>query len=160
MGNPFEPLESVDSRLVHVLIVEDNQADVMLMTTALRDAHVREDIHVASTGEDAIAFLRREKEHADAPRPDLVFLDLSLPRLDGHQVLEKMKADPELRSIPVLVISGSNAARDVARAYQNQVAAYLVKPAAHDDFFTAIRAVKELWLHFAALPPKSQAHSG
>src|ERR1700680_792259 len=101
-------------RSVQILIIEDNAADVLLMTTALRDAKVRPEVHVSSDGEEALAFLKREGKHSTAPRPPLVFLDLSLPRVDGYQVLAEMKADPELRRIPVVVVSGSFADSDVA----------------------------------------------
>jgi two-component system, chemotaxis family, response regulator Rcp1 len=133
------------------LVVEDNEADVFLTSTALRDARVANHISAVSDGESALAFLRREGQHANAPRPDVVFLDLGLPRVDGYEVLAMMKADPELRSIPVVVVSGSHA--DLARAYDHQIAAYIVKPASHDEYFTAIRTMKEFWFHIVTYPP-------
>lgn len=139
---------------IEILIVEDNEADVFLTSTALRDARVANHISAVSDGESALAFLRREGQYADAPRPDVVFLDLGLPRVDGYEVLAMMKADPELRSIPVVVVSGSHAESDLARAYDHQVAAYIVKPASHDEYFTAIRTMKEFWFHIVTYPPK------
>ena len=142
---------------VEILIVEDNEADVFLTYTALRDAKITNAIKVVTNGEKALAYLRREGEYAEAARPDIIFLDLNLPGMNGHEVLTAIKADPNVRAIPVVVISGSNAESDIARAYDEQVAAYIVKPATHDEYVRAFRAVKELWFHIVALPPK---HAG
>jgi CheY-like chemotaxis protein len=110
-------------------------------------------VHVVT----ALAFLKRQGSLTSAPRPDLVFLDLSLPKVDGYQVLEAMKADPVLRRIPVVVISSSSREVDIARAYDGQISAYLIKPPGIDEYFAAVRSLKELWLHAAALPPKEEA---
>ena len=139
---------------IQVLIVEDNQADVHLTVTALRDAIIAYEIHVVGDGEQAIGFLKREGAYASAPRPDLILLDLNLPKKDGFQLLAEMKVDPELKTVPVIVVSGSDRESDIARAYSLQVAAYLVKPLNVDDYFSAIRAVKELWFHMVAPPPR------
>jgi CheY-like chemotaxis protein len=144
-------------RSVEILIVEDNEADVFLTSTALRDAKITNTISVVTNGEEALAYLRHEGKYTDAVRPDIIFLDLNLPGMNGHEVLAVIKADPNLRAIPVIVMSGSNAESDIAQAYDEQVAAYIVKPASCDEYFTAIRAVKELWFHIVALPPK---HAG
>ena len=141
-------------RPIEILIVEDNAADVVLTTTALRDAKIANEVHVVNDGERALAFLRREGEYPNVPSPDIVFLDMSLPKIDGHEVLAQMKADPELRRIPVVVVSGSNADADIRRAYDEQIAGYIVKPASHDEYFSAIRSVKELWFHVVTLPPR------
>jgi CheY-like chemotaxis protein len=95
---------------------------------------------------------RREGRYVNAPQPDLVFLDLNLPKIDGHEVLRTMKADPRLRRIPVVVVSSSDSNGDIEQAYDEQASTYVTKPADLDLYFTAIRAVKELWFHFAALP--------
>jgi CheY-like chemotaxis protein len=149
----------VPERPIEILMVEDNPADAHLTLTALRDARSPKEVHVATDGEEALAFLKREGAYANAPRPDLVFLDLSLPKLDGYQVLEEMKVDPVLRRIPVVVISGSSREIDIARAYDDQVSAYVVKPLGVDKYFAAIRSLKELWFHAAALPPKEESAS-
>jgi CheY-like chemotaxis protein len=141
-------------RPIEVLIIEDNQADSHLTTTALRDARIANEVHVVEDGEEAIAFLNQQGVYSSAPRPDLIILDLNLPKIDGFQLLEEMKADARLRNIPVIVVSGSDRASDIARAYDLQIAAYLVKPINVDDYFSAIRAVKELWFHMVALPPE------
>ena len=124
---------------VEVLLVEDNPADARLTLTALRDARSPSEVHVVTDGEEALAFLKLEGDHVNAPRPDLVFLDLSLPKVDGYQVLAAMKADPVLRRIPVVVISSSSREIDIARAYDAQVPAYLIKPRGVDHYFAAIR---------------------
>jgi two-component system, chemotaxis family, response regulator Rcp1 len=154
--NPSGLTEAVAmaQRSVEILIVEDNEADVFLTYTALRDAKITNTISVVTNGEDAIAYLKHKGKYAEAARPDIIFLDLNLPMMNGHEVLAVIKTDPNLRAIPVVVVSGSNAESDIARAYDEQVAAYIVKPASHEEYFTAIRAVKELWFHIVALPPK------
>jgi len=142
---------------MRVLLVEDNPADVQLTLTALRDARSHNQVHVVADGEEALTFLKRQGANINSPRPDLVFLDLSLPKVDGYQVLEAMKADPSLRRIPVVVISGSRSEVDIARAYDDQISAYLVKPPGVNEYFAAIRSLKELWFHAAALPPRREA---
>jgi len=145
---------------VEILLVDDNAGDVELTKVALRDAKIMNEIHVVRDGEEALAFLRRQGEFHDAPKPDLVLLDLRMPKVDGYQVLAEMKADPELRRIPVVVMSSSSAEKDLARAYDAQISAYLVKPSNFDEYFNAIRAVKELWFHVVALPPKARSATG
>lgn len=137
-----------------ILLVEDNEADVTLTNEAFRDATTRIQIHTVRDGEEALAFLSRTGVHADAPRPDLVLLDLSLPRVDGFQVLAQMKTDPHLKKIPVIVISGSDRDADKTRAYDLQISSYLVKPVELDRYFTAVRAIKEAWFHALSVPPK------
>ena len=151
------PRES--ERCIEILLVEDNEMDVIWTSTALRDARVPNHISVVGDGESALAFLRHEGIYAGAPAPDIVFLDLSLPRMNGHELLAEMKSDTRLRSIPVVVVSGSRAATDIARAYDEQIAGYIVKGGPRDEYLTAIRAVKELWFHNVMLPPKN-AQSG
>jgi len=109
---------------------------------------------IVADGEEAIAFLNQVGTFVDAPRPDVVLLDLNLPKKNGFQVLEEMKAAAHLKSIPVIVVSGSARLTDIARAYALQIAAYLVKPVNVDEYFTAIRALKELWFHSVAPPPR------
>jgi chemotaxis family two-component system response regulator Rcp1 len=143
-------------RPIEVLIVEDNEADVHLTVTALRDAKIANEINVVEDGEEASAFLKREGTYANAPRPDLVLLDLNLPKKDGFHVLAEMKADPDLKTIPVVVVSGSDIDSDIARAYDLQISAYVVKPTSVDGYFSAIRAVKELWFHIVAPSPRNR----
>ena len=138
-------------RRFEILLVEDNEADVALTTAAFRDALVDARVHVARDGQEAMALLQTG-EHA--LQPDLVILDLGLPRGDGFDVLEAMKADPKLKTIPVIVMSGSDRSEDQARAYRLQAVAYIVKPADKDKYFAAIRSIKELWFHNVAPAPK------
>src|SRR5262249_13884981 len=149
----------VTERAIEVLLVEDNPADVYLMMTALRDGRVKAHVHVVNDGEEALHFLRRERDFANSPRPDIVLLYLNLRGVPGLEVLTNIKADPELRRIPVVVISNSDAERDVFGAYDSHVASYIVKPSNVDDYFAAIRTLKELWFHIVELPPKSQSAS-
>jgi CheY-like chemotaxis protein len=144
---------------VEILLVDDNPGDIELTKVALRDAKIVNAIHVARDGAEALAFLRCEGKFGDAPKPDLMLLDLRMPKVDGFQVLAEMRADEKLRRIPVVVMSSSNAEKDLARAYDAQISAYLVKPSTYDEYFNAIRAVKELWFHVVALPPKTSSAS-
>jgi two-component system, chemotaxis family, response regulator Rcp1 len=148
--------EAVAERPVEILLVEDNPADVHLTLTALRDARSPNQVHVVTDGEQALAFLKREGDYVNAPRPDLVLLDLNLPKVDGYHVLEAMKTDPVLRGIPVVVISGSSREIDIARAYDAHISAYVVKPLGVEEYFAAIRSLKELWLHAATLPARHE----
>jgi two-component system, chemotaxis family, response regulator Rcp1 len=141
-------------RCLNVLLVEDNSADVDLTLVAFRDALVHSHISVVTDGEEAIAFLKRTGNYTQAPHPDLVLLDLSLPKVNGFEVLEEMKADPKLKTVPVIVMSGSDREQDEARAYRLQAAAYIVKPPDKDKYFAAIRSVKELWFHSVTPAPK------
>lgn len=143
-----------EGRHVDILLVEDNEADVGLTVAAFRDAVVQARVHAVRDGDDAISFLKNAEHHTKAPRPDLIVLDLNLPGMDGFQVLETIKADPKLKSIPVIVMAGSDRQEDQARAYRLQIAAYIVKPADKDKYFAAIRSIKELWFHNVVSPPK------
>ena len=125
-----------------------------LTTAAFRDALVDAHIHLVEDGEEAMAFLARAGRDPDTPRPDLVILDLSLPKGDGFEVLEAMKADPKLKTIPVIIMSGSDRAEHQSRAYKLHAAAYIVKPADKDRYFAAIRSIKELWFHNVTPAPK------
>jgi len=137
-------------RHVDILLVEDNEADVGLTVAAFRDAVVHARVHVVRDGDEALIYLKRTEE----PRPDLILLDLNLPGMDGFQVLEHIKADPKLKTIPVIVMTGSEREEDQARAYRLQIAAYIIKPADKDKYFAAIRSIKELWFHNVVSPPR------
>jgi CheY-like chemotaxis protein len=137
---------------VTVLLVEDDPGDVVMTREALGNARVLHDLHVAENGEVALAFLRREEPYEDAPRPDLVFLDLNLPRLDGREVLAQVKADPDLRSIPVVVLTTSDAEEDVLRSYDLHANAYVTKPVDFETFLAAVRQIDDFFLTVARLP--------
>ncbi len=140
------------TREVQILLVEDSPGDVRLTREVLRDAVVPNRLHVVGDGEEAMRFLCREGEHVDAPRPDVVLLDLNLPRKDGREVLADIKADEALHSIPVIVLTTSAAERDILRAYDQHVNAYVHKPVDLDDFTAAMRSIESFWLSLAQLP--------
>jgi CheY-like chemotaxis protein len=144
---------------IEVLLVEDSPAAAQLTLEALRDALVPNRIHVVADGEEALKFLRREPPHADAVRPNLILLDLNLPKVDGRAVLARIKADPSLMDIPVIVLTCSSNLQDVEDAYRHQVAGYITKPSDLDEYFTAIRMLKELWFRVMTFPTRAKADS-
>lgn len=137
---------------VRILLVEDNPGDVRLTKEALREGKVRNDLHVVGDGEEAMAFLRRGDHHADAPRPDLILLDLNLPKKDGREVLEELKVDPEFRRIPVVVLTSSKAEEDILRSYDLHANAYITKPVDLDQFIGVVKAVEDFWFTVVRLP--------
>lgn len=143
---------SAPVRPVNILLVEDSPGDVRLTQEILADTRIANDIHVVNDGEAAMAFLRRQGEHAEAPRPDLVLLDLNLPRKDGREVLGEMKGDESLRRIPVIVLTTSAAERDVLRSYDLHVNCYITKPIDLDEFITVVRSIEGFWLSVVRLP--------
>jgi chemotaxis family two-component system response regulator Rcp1 len=140
---------------IEILLVEDNPADVVLTEAVLAEAKVANRLWVARDGKEAMEFLRREARQPKSPRPDLVLLDLNLPRKGGLEVLAEMKADRELRAIPVVVLTTSAAERDVLAAYDQHVNAYITKPVDLDQFVAVVRAVDDFWLAVVRLPRRS-----
>ena len=140
------------ARPVEILLVEDSPGDVQLTVEALRDARVHNTLHVVTDGEEALAFLRRQGPWAEAPRPDLVLLDLNLPRKSGREVLAEVKADPDLRRIPVVILSTSENPDDIRAAYDLAANCYVTKPQDLDEFIGAVRAIDTFWLSLAKLP--------
>ena len=138
------------SHPVEILVVEDNEFDVNLTVAAFRDEVVPNRVHCVPDGEAAVAFLKHTGEYSESPRPDLVVLDLNLPKMDGFEVLEAIKSDPDLKSIPVVMVSGQGGQAEVRRAYELHAAAFVVKPDEVDDYFAAIRSLKELWFRAAS----------
>lgn len=139
---------------LEILLVEDNPADVRLTTEAFRDSDVRHHLSSVSDGVEAMAFLRREGEFSSAPRPDLVLLDLNLPRKDGREVLAELKEDAELRRIPVVVLTTSQAERDLTRAYDLHANCYMTKPLDFDRFIAVVTQIRDFWLNAVTLPPR------
>jgi CheY-like chemotaxis protein len=135
-----------------VLLVEDNPSDVYLTQVAFRRSRTESEIHVVEDGIQAMAFLRQELPYANAPRPDLVLLDLNLPRKDGYKVLEEMKADPDLRRIPVIVLTTSTAEADISRCYESHANCYISKPVDFDEFERVIQEIESFWFQCATLP--------
>lgn len=146
MHDSIEPFE--------ILLVEDNPGDVFLTQEAFREGRLAHRLSVVEDGEEAMRFLRREGKHGNAPHPDLILLDLNLPKKDGRELLGEVKMDPELRQIPVIVLTTSKAEQDVARAYKLHANCYLTKPIQMDDFLKTIRSVEEFWLSVVRLPSK------
>lgn len=143
-----------------ILLVEDSAADVRLTREALADAKLINNLHVAADGEQAMAFLRREGPYARAARPDLVLLDLNLPKKDGLEVLAEIKTDPLLMHIPVVVLTTSRAEEDVLRSYSLHANAYVAKPVGFSEFITAIKSLEGFWLAVVTLPPRLPMRTG
>jgi two-component system, chemotaxis family, response regulator Rcp1 len=142
-----------ESRPVEILLVEDNPGDVRLTREALKEGKVRNNLNVAQDGVEALAYLRREGRHAGAVRPDLILLDLNLPRMDGREVLAAIKADPELRPIPVVILTSSQAEQDIVRAYDLHANCYVTKPVDLDQFITVVKSIEDFWFAIVKLPP-------
>ena len=139
-------------RPIEILLVEDSPGDVTLTIEALRDAKVANNLHVARDGEEAMRFLRQEGGFADKPRPDLILLDLNMPRKDGREVLADLKLDPELKRIPVVVLTTSQSEDDVAAVYNLSANCYVAKPVDLDQFLGVVRAIDDFWLSLVKLP--------
>ena len=138
-----------------VLLVEDNPGDVRLTQEALKEGQVDNHLHIAEDGEEALAFLRREGSHAESPRPNLILLDLNLPKKDGREVLAEIKADRDLRSIPVIVLTTSRDVQDINRAYDLNCNCYITKPVDLDQFIDVVKTIDTFWLGVATLPEAS-----
>jgi two-component system, chemotaxis family, response regulator Rcp1 len=139
-------------RMVDVLLVEDNPGDVRLTKEALKEVKFVNALHVVEDGVEAIAYLRCQGRYAGQPRPDLILLDLNLPRMDGRQVLSVVKQDPELRRIPVVVLTTSQAEADIARAYDLHANCYITKPVGIDQFIEVVKSIESFWLAIVQLP--------
>jgi chemotaxis family two-component system response regulator Rcp1 len=138
-------------RPLNVLLVEDNPGDIRLMREALRNGLTKK-LEAVEDGEEALAYLRRQHPYANAPKPDLIFLDLNLPKKDGREVLNEIKRDEQLRRIPVVILTTSEAERDVSHAYEHHANCYIKKPTDLDEYMEVIRACENFWLHIVRLP--------
>ena len=136
-----------------ILMADDNPGDVRLTRESLRDAQTPCNLRAVGDGTEALAYLRREGRYADAPRPDLVLIDLNMPRMDGHELLSEMKNDPNLRRIPVVILTHSEEARDVYEAYDRHANSYVVKPVHFEHFAHVMKSVEQFWLTTSTLPP-------
>jgi chemotaxis family two-component system response regulator Rcp1 len=137
---------------IEILLVEDNPGDVRLTVEGLKESKVRNNLHVARDGVEAMAFLRREGQHARAVRPDLILLDLNLPRMDGREVLSELKSDPKLKTIPVVVLTTSRAEQDVLRSYELQANCYITKPVDLEQFISVVKSIEDFWFSIVTLP--------
>jgi chemotaxis family two-component system response regulator Rcp1 len=141
---------------VDILLVEDNPGDVRLTQEAFAEARINNDLHVVNDGEAALEFIEQRADYADAPRPDLVLLDLNLPKVDGLEVLEQVKNDETLRTIPIVVLTSSEAEEDIVQSYEQHTNAYLTKPIDPGEFVDVIRSFEEFWLTLVQLPPSPE----
>lgn len=141
-------------RSVEILLVEDNPGDVRLTQEALRDNKIRNNLSVVGDGVEALAYLNREGKYTDSPRPDLILLDLNLPKKDGREVLAEIKADEHLKRIPVVVLTTSKAEEDIVRAYDLRANCYITKPVDFDQFIRVVKSIEDFWLTMVKLPPE------
>jgi len=141
-------------RSIEILLVEDNPGDARLTLEGMREAKVKNRMHVVEDGVEAMAFLRREGRYSVAPRPDLILLDLNLPRKDGRAVLAEVKADPDLKRIPVVILTTSRAEEDVLRAYNLHANCYVTKPVDLSQFLKIVALIDEFWVNVVTLPQR------
>jgi len=140
---------------IEILMVEDNPGDVRLTQEALREGKVRNHIHVLTDSVEALAFLRRQGRYANASRPDVILLDLNLPKKDGREVLAEIKVDPNLLRIPVVILTSSEAEEDILKAYNLHANAYVAKPVGLEQFIAVVRQIEGFWLEIVKLPDES-----
>lgn len=138
--------------MIHVLLVEDDPGDVLITREAFAENKVRNHLSVVNDGVKALQFLRREADYADAPRPDLILLDLNLPRMDGHEVLANIKSDADLQRIPVVILTTSDAEEDVLRSYDLHANAYVTKPVDFERFLGVVRQIDDFFVSVVKLP--------
>lgn len=140
------------SNLADILLIEDRNSDIDLMREALQECDKPHRLHVVRNGEEALAFLRRQDKYTTAPRPDLILLDLNLPKLNGHEVLSVIKADPNLKFLPVVVLSTSTTPQDIRQSYELQANCYITKPVDLDQFIEVVQITVDFWLSLVTLP--------
>ncbi|MCC7499678.1 MAG: response regulator [Bryobacterales bacterium] len=145
--------------MIEILLVEDNPGDVRLTQEALKEAKVSNRMNVVVDGEEALQYVRRQGRFHDAVRPDLILLDLNLPKKDGREVLTEIKSDPQLRSIPIVVLTTSNAELDIMRAYDLHANCYITKPVDLDQFLHVVREIESFWLTLVMLPTRAISSS-
>ena len=139
-------------RPVNILLIEDNPGDVRLTREALKEGKVLNNLADVADGVEAMAYLRREGQHKEATRPDLILLDLNLPRKDGREVLAEIKGDPDLRRIPVVVLTTSSAEQDILKAYDLHANCYITKPVNLEQFIIVVKSIEEFWVAIVTLP--------
>lgn len=142
----------MDTNPIEILLVEDNEGDVWLVEEVFEYARIRNIIHVAEDGEEAMEFLNKEKKFDNAPTPDLILLDLNLPGKDGREVLEEIKKDNKLKSIPVVVLTTSKAEEDIIKSYDLHANSYITKPVDFDQFIKVVKSIEDFWLEVVKLP--------
>lgn len=147
-------MEQRDFAPIEILLVEDNPDDVTLTERSFRKARMRNRVSVCGDGVEALAFLRREGKYAGAPRPDIILLDLNLPRMNGKELLEKVKGDPALGDIPVIILTTSMSEEDILNTYKRHANCFITKPVMMEDFDRVIRTIQDFWFMIVKLPPK------
>lgn len=153
----IETIEKCEpSKAINILLVEDNPGDIRLTQEVLKDGRICNNLHVVMDGEEAITYLRKTGQYVDAGKPDVILLDLNLPKKDGRQVLAEIKSDPVLKSIPVIVLTTSAAEQDILNTYANHANAYITKPVDLDQFINVVRTIEDFWLTIVKLPPNSK----
>jgi CheY-like chemotaxis protein len=150
-------MNTTEGRPIEILLVEDSPSDTDLTLEALKDFKVRNHVSVVEDGVLALQFLRRQGPYAEAPRPDLIMLDLNLPRKDGREVLDEIKKDDNLRLIPVVVLTTSRADQDILQSYQLNANCYITKPVDFNQFLEVVRSIEAFWLFVVTLPPAPKA---
>jgi two-component system, chemotaxis family, response regulator Rcp1 len=145
-------MERESGKSIEILIVEDNPGDVELIKEALEEAKLRNVLHIVNDGVEAMKFLRAEDDYADAPCPDLILLDLNLPKKGGREVLEEIKKDPNLRLIPVVVLTSSKEEEDICRSYEMHANCYVTKPVDFEQFMNVVRSIEDFWFTVVKLP--------
>jgi two-component system, chemotaxis family, response regulator Rcp1 len=153
LGDRTAMNDIANGKPIEILLVEDNPGDVRLTMEALRGGRVRNNIHVVEDGVQAIDFLRRQGNYGDVPRPDLILLDLNLPKKDGREVLAEVKQDPALKRIPVVILTSSAAEQDILQAYDLAANCYITKPVELDQFLRVLKSIEDFWLVIVKLPP-------
>ena len=145
-------------KIIEILLVEDNPGDVDLAREALQNGKVRNTLHVVGDGELAMDFLRRQGPYAGVPRPDLILLDLNMPKKDGREVLAEVKADPDLKRIPVVILTTSRAEEDILKTYNLHANCFITKPIDLHQFIKVVQAIENFWFTIVKLPPKETSH--
>jgi CheY-like chemotaxis protein len=145
-------MNQLTSRPIEILLVEDNPGDVRLTREGFKQARIANSLHVAANGDDALDFLYRRDGHAAAPRPDMILLDLNLPGIDGRSVLQKIKLDDGLKTIPVVILTSPEAEIDIVKAYESHANCYIAKPLDLDKFMHIVRSIEDFWLSVVRLP--------
>jgi chemotaxis family two-component system response regulator Rcp1 len=145
-------MNKLSNRLLEILLVEDNQADIVLMQEVLADAGITLNMHTANDGEEAIAYLRREGVYAEDPLPDLIILDLNIPKKHGYEVLREIKEDEHLQHIPVIIMTTSRAREDILKSYRMHANCYITKPVGPEDFISMMKILETFWFKTVSLP--------
>jgi len=145
------------AKQIEILLVEDNEGDIGLVEEVFQEAKIRNNLHIAEDGEEAMLFLHKEGQFSDAPRPDIILLDLNLPKKDGREVLKEIKEDDKLKRIPVVVLTTSKAEEDILKSYDLHANSYITKPVNFDQFIKVIKSIEDFWLDVVKLPSKDNS---